>query len=167
MIFAETRLHACLRGLESSLRGIVGLFGNGVDLQQGLGALRIGLSLNERSARLRERSFGALQSRFIFGRIDLIELIACFHFLAFGKEALLEDAVHLRTDFGDIVSVRATRQNRFNLDWLGLGRNDLHLRRRHFPRCSSRPRSTLLFAACQRRSSAHGANKGGIKHFSM
>ena len=89
---------------------VIVLTADGFDLEQLLialsleaGTLLVGLGLGQ-------IGFGAGNRRLIDSRVDLIEQIARLHIAPLGKEALEDDAAHLRTHFGHPQRGTATGQ---------------------------------------------------------
>ena len=162
------RLHCRLGRLELSLRSIVRLLGNSIDLHELAGAFGISLRLYEGRARLSERCFGSLQLRVINGRINLVELFALFNFLTFLKETFLENAVYLRTHLGNVIRTGAARQNRINAHCLRLHCDHHHFRRR--PRLPlsglSLTDQAFMMEICQQESRSKGCANGDMYRFS-
>ena len=139
-----SRLNGGLGRFHAGLSRVIGLLGNGVRLHEGRGTGSIGAGERELSLGLIERRLGASLGSLVGRGIDLIEGLAFLHVLAFGEEALLQHAAHLRTDLGHTIGHGAARDLLVHLN-----RPDGHSLDRHVhgPRRSSLRVALLLAAA--------------------
>ena len=128
---ADRRQHLGVTHINARLiqRGL-GLQASGASLVVLL--LTDGVLLDQDAVALGQRTRGdaaglcALERRLIDVVIDLIELLPFFDFCAFFKQALLQDAVDLRTHFGHAVGRSTARQVVGQQKMLGLERHHAH-----------------------------------------
>ncbi len=96
---------------------VVFLLGNGLLVDQLL------VALGQRAGRL-QVGLGVGQVGLVHGWVDLVELLPFLDVAAFLEQALEDDAIDLRTHFGDAESAGAPRQFRGQGEGLRLQGND-------------------------------------------
>ncbi|CRI67575.1 hypothetical protein THIOKS1690004 [Thiocapsa sp. KS1] len=107
----------------------------------GLGEKRIAIGLQPRPIqgrlRARQRGLGAVVSRLVDGRVDLIEHLAGADLAAFGKEPILDKAAHARADLRDPIRYGAAGKLRRQRGRAGDDRDRADLGRRRSRRCGT------------------------------
>jgi hypothetical protein len=117
-----------------------------VAIARRLGPRRIGRRFRPRQFRLR-----GIQCRLIGSGIDLVELLPSLDLHPFGEQALQDDTVDLRPDFGQPCGRGAAGQFRRDIDRLRLERHDPHLRRRAALRATLGHRVDVVASRCRKK----------------
>ncbi|MNH13939.1 hypothetical protein D3C79_735240 [compost metagenome] len=112
------------------------------------------VTVGQRAGRL-QVGLGTGQGRLVHRRVDLVQLLAFLDLSAFFELALENDAVNLRTNFGDAVSGSAPRQVGRQGVGLGLQGHDADLRSL---RCGRR---LFLFTAAEQSCQGDGGYQSG------
>ncbi|MNP23859.1 hypothetical protein D3C76_1165840 [compost metagenome] len=149
---AQVDLRLLQRGLGLQAGGlglIVGLLAHRLVADQVLVAFRQGLGRGQ-------AGLSALVGGGVDSRVDLVELLPGLDFAAFGEQALLDDAVHLRAHFGDAVGAGAAGQLGGEGETLGLEGDDADL-----GRLGGRRSRGFLATGEKERGQRDGGNQGG------
>src|SRR5690606_19020724 len=146
---------AGLRLQEGGARLVVGLLAHGVVLDQ------LGVALGARAGG-GQGGLGAFQGGLVDGGVDLVQLLTGLHLAALVEQALLDDAVDLRTHLGAAVGGGAARQLGGQRVSLGIKGNDADQRGRR--RGVSLGRSLILASSkqCRNRKRGNQSHMGGL-----